>query len=356
MLVSLLFTFVFCASSASYEERVGITIVTDDSYVKLCFGGNQEAALNQTVTHIDAINQVLLREEFVYNGGEEVYRNFGYDLVSVILGHSVFHQFDHQQVINTRQLNATLKSSALAKERLRPALLVFFTGKQLSDGYRGFKCGAACNPHNNSVAVSFYGCPFKRNSEEYKQVLSTTFHELLHGIGVEHSNGTDVMNTHDANNLIMSSSTKELIALRIYAGKGCFLKESNEKFELVYQNGTTKTVILHEVIEHMNAIEKMTMENEGAKNETKTEDIKAEVKPTPEYSTTLSTTWTVIIFVGIFVSGVIAYFVWVRTQSRKQSPLQTTPSRTPASSSAYSTDSVPDREAGLRQRFPTSGN
>lgn len=173
----------------------------------------------------------------------------------------------------------------------------------------------------------------------------------------------------------MSSSTKELIALRIYAGKGCFLKESNEKFELVYQNGTTKTVILHEVIEHMNAIEKMTMENEGAKNETKTEDIKAEVKPTPEYSTTLSTTCkfltcyfvlninpffnfigTVIIFVGIFVSGVIAYFVWVRTQSRKQSPLQTTPSRTPASSSAYSTDSVPDREAGLRQRFPTSGN
>lgn len=165
----------------------------------------------------------------------------------------------------------------------------------------------------------------------------------------------------------MSSSTKELIALRIYAGKGCFLKESNEEFELVYQNGTTKTVILHEVIEHMNAIEKMTMENEGAKNETKTEDIKAEVKPTPEYSTTLSTTCkfltcyfvlninpffnfigTVIIFVGgIFALGGIIAIVRAKIPSREQPPLQQPPPPQPL---------PPRMVPGLRQRFPTSGN
>lgn len=179
--------------------------MTDLSYVNDRFGGDEEAAFNQTIMHIEAVNRHLLGQEFIYTDhktGETVsYSNFGFDLRAVKFGHAAFDYLNNQPVIGATQLNATLVSRALDKEQTSYSLVAFLTAKEISDGFKGFKCGPVCDPPKNVVAISFHECPFLK---ENSKCLITTFHELLHAMGVEHSNDEDddVMKEINASNMV----------------------------------------------------------------------------------------------------------------------------------------------------------
>ena len=156
--------------------------------------------------HFETINQDF--RNFVHideETGEKFYfKNFGFDLWTIDLGHEVFSQFEKQQVINVKQLKATLKSDALFKEHSNYGQVVYLTGKQLSDSYNGFKLGAVCQPPENSVAISFYGCQNKNDSTAYDRALRTTKEEFLHSLGVPHSKDedNDVMKEVNSTNMV----------------------------------------------------------------------------------------------------------------------------------------------------------
>lgn len=168
-----------------------------------------DAAFNQTILDFDKINEHLLKEKFVYTDPktEETshYHNYGFDLKAVKFIHRAFDQFNHQNVIDATQLNSTLGSNALFREQHAYSLVAFFTGKEISDGYNGFKRGPVCEPPNNAIAVSFYKCPLiEGDNAENEQCLITIFHELLHAIGVPHSKDEDddVMKEFKATNMV----------------------------------------------------------------------------------------------------------------------------------------------------------
>ncbi len=130
--------------------------------------------------------------------------DFGFDLWTIKLGHPAFSHFDREKVIPVDKLKNTLKSKKLFQELSQYALVVFFTGRQLSAGFDGFKLGAICQPPHNSVAVSFYGCQDHNGKEAYNRILGTAIEELLHSIGVPHSNDKDddVMKEFNSTNIV----------------------------------------------------------------------------------------------------------------------------------------------------------
>ncbi|KAH9387531.1 hypothetical protein TYRP_008720, partial [Tyrophagus putrescentiae] len=135
--------------------------------------------------------------------------------------HKQNSHFDREKVIHVDKLKNTLKSKKLFQELSQYALVVFFTGRQLSAGF---------DDHNGK--------------EAYNRILGTAIEELLHSIGVPHSNDKDddVMKEFNSTNINLSENTKMLIAMSIFdAEEGC-LSEKNNNVKLIGQDGFEKVV------------------------------------------------------------------------------------------------------------------
>ncbi|KAH9392018.1 hypothetical protein TYRP_022289 [Tyrophagus putrescentiae] len=198
----------FASKADGVTSTGGVYCLTDVAYVNQCFDGDQEAAINFTIMHFETINQDFRKENLVHiddeTGEEFHFKNFGFDLWAIDLGHEAFSQFEKEQVIDVKKLKITLKSDALLKKLFNYGLVVLFTEKQLSDNHNGFKVGAVCQPPKNAVAVSFYGCQNKNDSTAYDRALRTTKEEFSHSLGVPHSKDedNDVMKQINSTNMV----------------------------------------------------------------------------------------------------------------------------------------------------------
>ncbi len=162
------------------------------------FGGNKDAAFNHIIHLFQAKKETL---ENIFN------HTFGFDLLAIKLGHPAFSQVDLEQQTPTGVINVTeLKSSvrlreALSTELFAYPLVLYLTNRAFSDGHYGLKLGSADSPPHNLVAVSLNGLGLQNGSfseiglgrkrNPSKRLLILLIHELLHGVGVPHSNNTD---------------------------------------------------------------------------------------------------------------------------------------------------------------------
>ena len=163
------------------------------------FGGNSDAAFNHTISLFQAKKETL---ESIFN------HTFGFDLLAIKLGHPAFSQIDLEQQTSPGMINVTeLKSSvrlrdALATELFAYPLVLYLTNRAFSDGHYGLKLGSADSPPHNLVAVSLSGLGLQNGSfseiglgrkhrNPSKRLLILLIHELLHGVGLPHSNNTD---------------------------------------------------------------------------------------------------------------------------------------------------------------------
>ncbi len=188
------------------------------------FNGSEEAAFNHTIQNFELVNRELLKKKFTIFTGRRPNRrqvtgaHFGFELRAVKLGHPAFDglrvdglEGKNHRVLNVSQLNSMLDwTRALDPELDAHSLVLYLTGWPLSEGYRGFKRGAACHPPTNLVVVSLHGCFLPLDDDDDDSLLSqqkclaTMLHELLHGLGVPHSadSDNDVMKEIDASNLV----------------------------------------------------------------------------------------------------------------------------------------------------------